>query len=105
MDTTVSLIDFILSYQVGLTILGAGFLTEGIKKGMGPRARRPWGERFLHAFPVLLCAAIGLSPRWLPGELPERALGGALLGTVATWLYGAIKRRVDEALASASTPS
>lgn len=91
---SISIVDFVLSYQVGLAVLAAVRVTAWVKRWLGWRAEHPWGERLVHACPVLFCAFVGLFPNWFPGELPERVLGGALLGAVATWLYGLLKRRV-----------
>lgn len=89
--------DFLATYQSALTVLGIPFLTQGLKRAMGPAAKAPVGERLFALVPAGLGLGIGMVPGWLPGEASERIVGGLLLGASANMLYSFVKRRTTGA--------
>ncbi|MDP3910585.1 MAG: hypothetical protein Q8Q14_09330 [Gemmatimonadales bacterium] len=83
-----TLTDFLLSYQAGLTVLGCMGATEAIKRALGERAKRPGVKATLPLIPIALGAIVGAVPL-LPGEPGPRLVVGALLGGASPALYRA----------------
>ena len=89
-----TLSDYLVAYQVGLTLLGAYALTDAAKRVLGARAELPWVSRLLPLVPVAVGLLAALVPGWLPGDgLGERLMGGGLVGAVAPLVHGVVKRR------------
>jgi hypothetical protein len=102
----VSLTDFVLRYQSGLTVLGVMLLTHGIKRLLGAAADHPWAQRLiLPSAPAVFATLLAFVPGWYLGALPERVTGGALLGLCAPFFYSVVKRRIDPAADAEAPPA